>query len=178
MHTERFVSRPLGPDDFAALRALHGDPRVMATLSADGRAWPPQITRGFLAAAARHWAAHGHGLCGFFEREGGAFAGYAGLRRMMGVPLNGVELMYAVVAERWGRGYATEMARAVLAAGFAALGLSEVVAFALPANAASRRVLEKLAFVPAGEIVHADLPHLLYRLDARTFARRLAEPSA
>ena len=45
--------------------------------------------------------------------------------------------------DAWGRGYATEAARALVAAGFAQLGLRRIVATCDPANAASARVLEK-----------------------------------
>ncbi len=44
--------------------------------------------------------------------------------------------------------------------------LSEVVSYTLPHNAASRRVMEKLGFSYEREIVHADLPHVLYRIQS------------
>ena len=48
----------------------------------------------------------------------------------------------------------------------AGLGLDEVVAFTLPTNTPSRAVLERLGFTFAGDVVHADLLHVLYRLPA------------
>ncbi len=74
-----------------------------------------------------------------------------------------VELAYAVMAEFWGRGLASEMALASLQLGFAHLGLAEIVAFTLTTNAASRRVMEKIGFRFERDIVHAGLPHVLYR---------------
>ena len=48
-------------------------------------------------------------------------------------------ILYAVLAAaHWGRGFATEGARAALAFGFAALGLAEIVSFTVPANRRSR----------------------------------------
>jgi RimJ/RimL family protein N-acetyltransferase len=73
----------------------------------------------------------------------------------------------------WGRGYATEAARAAVAAGFRELGLDEVVSFTVPANHRSRAVMERLGMtrhtaddfehplLPAG---HPLRPHVLYRL--------------
>src|SRR5207244_11159540 len=73
----------------------------------------------------------------------------------------------------WGRGYATEAARACLDFAFRSLGLSEVVAFTVPANARSRAVMERLGMrhdaaggfdqprLPAG---HPLQRHVLYRL--------------
>jgi ribosomal-protein-alanine N-acetyltransferase len=68
-----------------------------------------------------------------------------------------------VVADRWNEGFATELARASLQVGFTDLGLAEVIAFTLPDNLASRRVMEKAGFVYDREIIHAGLPHVLYR---------------
>jgi RimJ/RimL family protein N-acetyltransferase len=64
------------------------------------------------------------------------------------------------------------MARCVLAVAFGALGLAEVVGYTLPGNRRSRGVLEATGFSLAGELVHAGLPHLLYRLPAEAWRRR------
>ena len=60
------------------------------------------------------------------------------------------ELGYVVGVAYWGRGYATEAARALIAHGFAALGLNRVYAFCFTRNPASRRVLEKLGMTHEG----------------------------
>jgi RimJ/RimL family protein N-acetyltransferase len=51
----------------------------------------------------------------------------------------------ASAADYWGRGYATEGARAALRFGFDTLQLREIVATTVPRNVRSRRVMEKLA---------------------------------
>jgi ribosomal-protein-alanine N-acetyltransferase len=56
------------------------------------------------------------------------------------------------------------MARDAVRVAFAVLELDDVVAYTVPANAASRAVMEKLGMVYEGDIVHAGLPHVLYRL--------------
>jgi RimJ/RimL family protein N-acetyltransferase len=53
----------------------------------------------------------------------------------------------ATGSEFWGRGLATEAGREALQHGFEHLGLQEIVAFTLPANKRSRRVMEKLGLV-------------------------------
>jgi RimJ/RimL family protein N-acetyltransferase len=73
-----------------------------------------------------------------------------------------VEVGWALVPELWGRGYATELGAAAVDVAFG-LGVTEVVAFTLPHNAASRRVMEKLGLSYEREVVWADLPHVLYR---------------
>jgi RimJ/RimL family protein N-acetyltransferase len=71
------------------------------------------------------------------------------------------------------RGFATEGARAALAFGFAQLHLNEIVAFTVPANVRSRRVMEKLDMThnPADDFDHPHIPeghplrrHVLYRI--------------
>ena len=56
------------------------------------------------------------------------------------------ELSYGFRRDRWGRGYATEAARACVRHGFDELGLEKIVADVDPANVASMRVLEKCGF--------------------------------
>jgi len=73
-------------------------------------------------------------------------------------------LLYAAMPEFWGKGLTSEMAAAVLRVGFAQLGLAEVVSYALHANIASQRVMEKQGFRYERDIVHAGLPHRFYRV--------------
>jgi len=62
------------------------------------------------------------------------------------------ELGYWLTPDAWGRGYATEAARAVLAAGRWSLGVRRIEAGHYIDNPASGRVLRKLGFSPTGEI--------------------------
>jgi [ribosomal protein S5]-alanine N-acetyltransferase len=176
--TDRLVAAPLRPEDFADLRRLHGDPRVMATLSADGRPLPEEETRRALQRHLGHWERHGYGLWAFRDPTDGRFVGYCGLKHTEVGGNDEIELAYAVVADEWGQGLATEMAEAVLRVGFEHLGLTEVVCFTLTTNRASQRVMEKAGFAYEREIVHAGLPHVLYRLTAGEWRNaRASRPS-
>ncbi len=73
-----------------------------------------------------------------------------------------VEVAWAIVPKRWGQGLATELALASVEVAFDWLGLAELIAFTLPGNLASRRVMEKAGFAYEREIEHAGLPHVLY----------------
>jgi RimJ/RimL family protein N-acetyltransferase len=55
------------------------------------------------------------------------------------------------------------MARAILSIAFGPLDLAELVGFTLSTNRASVRVMEKVGFAFERAIVHANLPHMLYR---------------
>jgi ribosomal-protein-alanine N-acetyltransferase len=75
-----------------------------------------------------------------------------------------VELSWYFDSAVWNRGYATELAREAVRVAFEVLELDDVVAFTTPGNGASRAVLEKLGMAYERDIVHAGLPHVLYRL--------------
>ena len=139
------------------------DPRVYRTL------WPAaappterDVTDG-LKAKVDHWERHGFGMWLVRDRETGEMVGRGGLQYTYTAGLNDVEAGWAIVPERWGQGLATELAHACVEAAFDQLDLLEIVAFTLPDNVASRRVMEKAGFVYERDILHTGLPHVLYR---------------
>src|SRR3954467_6028820 len=97
--------------DLDTLTAMHRDRAVMATL---GGVRSAHETRAFLARNLAHWARHGFGLWTFRTRSDGRYVGRGGLRHVTlgGVPE--IEISYALMAEFWGRGLASEMAAAFL----------------------------------------------------------------
>jgi len=155
-------------EDGEALQMLFGDPRVALTMwpGALGGARTPAQTELMLADYVSHWDQHGYGPWLFFDRDTGELAGRGGLRRTVIAERQETEVGWAVVSGRWGRGLATEMGRAGAEAGFAEVGLAELVSFTLPTNSASRRVMEKVGFAYETDTVYAGLPHVLYRLHA------------
>ena len=134
---------------------MNADPEVM-------RHDPGRLSRAATAALIERMEAH-FGACGFGfwaleERATGAFAGFLGLNRPAFDPPGGpcVEIGWRLVRSRWGKGYATEAARAVLAHAFGTLDLDEVAAFTVPANARSLEVMQRLGMTadPDGDFDH------------------------
>lgn len=164
IETQRLTGAPLGDADFACLRELHGDPRVAATLAADGQPIPETATREMLARSIEHWRKFGFGLFSFRVRATGAFAGYSGIKHTTLEQADVVELVYAVPSALWRVGYATEMSRAAVRFAFERTPIEELVAFTLTHNLGSRRVMESCAFRYERDITHVNLPHVLYRL--------------
>ena len=167
--TERLNAERLRDDHFDELRRMHRDRRVMATLGPPGA--PDGIlsdeeTRQFLRRHLDHWERYGYGLWAFWDKADGQFVGRAGLYNTHVGGSDEVELAYALMAEYWGRGLATEMARAILSVAFERLGMEELVCFTLTTNRASQRVMEKVGFEYERDVVHAGQPHVLYRLSA------------
>ena len=92
--------------------------------------------------------------------------GRAGLRNTRIGGNEEIELAYALAADYWNRGLATEMAREILKIAFERLGLTDIVSFTLPTNLASRRVMEKVGFEYERDVLRAGAPHVLYRITA------------
>jgi len=163
VQTARMTLERLRLEHLDEERRILLDPRIGATLW--GRPEPPteaEIVDG-LAAKVEHWDRRGFGMWLLRDRETGALLGRGGLQYTYTAGLHDVEAAWAIVPERWGQGLATELAFACVQAGFDRLGLREIVAFTLPDNLASRRVMEKAGFEYERDIVHAGLPHVLYR---------------
>jgi ribosomal-protein-alanine N-acetyltransferase len=157
--TKRLVASRLSIADLETLCIMHRDPTVMATL---GGIRSPARTRAFLGKNLRHWERYGFGLWMFRDRSNGRFVGRGGLRRVILHGRPEVEINYALMPSFWGKGFATEIAAATVDLGVG-LGLPRLVAFALPDNHGSRRVMEKLGFHYERDIVSTGVSHVLYR---------------
>ena len=163
IQTNRLLLRRPSPADLDDLLIMHQDPRVMATL---GGVRTPEQIKLFLSRLMNDWDRNGFSWWSIHLLDTGKFAGRGGLRR---VPVEGrdeVEVGYGFLSEFWGRGLATELARESVRLGFEELRLPELVSFTLPTNLASRRVMEKAGFRYERDIIHANLPHVLYRQSA------------
>lgn len=94
--------------------------------------------------------------------------GFVGVMRagQPGVRAGDVEIGWRLARERWGRGYATEGARAVRDHAFAQLRLARLVAFVRPGNAGSTRVMDKLGMRLEKEgLCNYGRPMRIYTLD-------------
>lgn len=140
--TERLELRRLVPADLEALLAVFGDPEVMRYVGSTGRPLDRSQLRLSQQRVEAHWRDNGFGPLAVVERASEELVGEAGLQLLEAGPE--VEVTYTLRRASWGRGYATEAARACLTWGFTQLGLERIVAVAYPANHASRHVLEKL----------------------------------
>ncbi len=159
--TSRLAADRLRSNHYDWLCALHRDPRVMASL---GGVRSARETRRYLQTNLAHWDRHGHGLWILRARDGGRFAGRAGLRHVELAGADEIELAYALSADFWGRGLATEFGQALIDVAFGPLDLSDLVCFSLIDNRPSRRVMEKLGFADPRPLDYDGEPCVLYRL--------------
>lgn len=161
--TERLTAERLRADHVDELEVMHTDARVMATLSGTRTS---EQTQQFLRDSLDHWEKYGYGLWIFRDKVDGQFVGRAGIRHVEIEGKDEVELAYGLMADYWRRGLGTEIARALLTVAFEVLGLDELICFTLPTNLGSQGVMRKVGFVYERDIIHADLPHVVYRLNS------------
>jgi ribosomal-protein-alanine N-acetyltransferase len=158
---------------------MNADPVVMAHLE---RPLTADESDGFVAAIEAHFESHGFGLWAVEVDGGEPFIGFVGLwpPRFDGHFTPAIEIGWRLAKTHWGRGYATEAARAALQFGFEELDLQEIVSFTTPENVPSQRVMERIGMHhdPADDFDHPRFPpghrlsrHVLFRL------RRNASPA-
>ena len=139
IETERLLLRMFCPEDLDELATLFRDPEVMRYVG-EGQPVNREEADKALRSIIRHWQTHGFGRWAAVNRETREFVGFGGLRSLFGTP----EVVYHLATAHWGKGLATELARASLRFGFEDRKFERIVAIAKPLNAASIHVMEKL----------------------------------
>lgn len=142
IETERLWLRPLDDGDVDALRGVWGDPEVMRYC---GGAGDEERLRRAVHSCKACQAERGYSPFAVVEKLGGRLIGTSGFKSMDDP--EGVELIYHFTPAVWGRGYATEAARAALDWLRKTLPLRYVEASIDPRNGSSRNVLLKTGFV-------------------------------
>lgn len=144
--TERLLLRPMEQADLPACIEMESDEEIMRWIGAGG-AQDADRTR----ARFEHmwWLPERFGTRAFtiVDRATDAFLG----RVFLGPLLDDIEIGYVLVKDAWGRGLATEAARATVEWGFSHANLKRVVGITYPDNLASQKVLQKCGLVRAGE---------------------------
>jgi [ribosomal protein S5]-alanine N-acetyltransferase len=133
---------PVEAADLEALHALWTGPGVRRFLW-DGESIPVDRTREAIETSARLFAGSGFGLWAIRDAHA-RLVGFAGFWHFREPPE--LELLYGLAEDAWGRGYATEAARAVVAYGHDTLQMPVIRASTDRANVASVRVLARLGF--------------------------------
>jgi RimJ/RimL family protein N-acetyltransferase len=127
-----------------------------------------------LAMMVGHWALRGYGLWAAEERSSGELVGRIGFWNPDGWP--GFELGWMLRRAFWGKGYATEGARAALRFAFTELDQPHVISLIHPENAASIRVAERLGERPDGSTEVMGKTVSVYRVSREEWAANEALP--
>jgi ribosomal-protein-alanine N-acetyltransferase len=163
IETERLLLRQFTPADLDAYaERIFADPEVTRFLPR--RDIPPRERAGrVLKYYGEHWHKHGYGNWAVADRIDGQLIGHCGLNF---VPEAGeVEVEYSLAKAYWGRGIATEAARASVRFGFETLRLERIIALAAPQNIASRRVMEKAGLSYQREVFFFGMKLVYYQIE-------------
>ena len=159
LRTERMVLREMVPEDVDDLMRIFSDPEAM-------RYYPSTKTREeaerWVDWVARSYEENGFGLWACVLRETGEFCGQCGLVPQEVGGRREVEVGYLFVRGFWGRGLATEAARASRDFGFERLDRRRLVSLIDPRNTASRRVAERIGMRPEKELEWRGKPTCVY----------------
>ena len=164
LRTERLVLRPVAAGDHAVLLAHWATPDVRRFLF-DGAVLPAAEIADAIEDSTRGFSRAGYGLWLVREKDCTGLVGTAGLRPLEDL---GLEIFYSLAPGSWGKGYATEAARAVLDHALGPLGLPEVLAEVDEGNTASIAVIERLGMTPFGVVPGLLGPMARYRKTAKT----------
>ncbi|WP_422041095.1 GNAT family N-acetyltransferase [Roseibium sp.] len=182
METERLYLRTWQDKDIGPFAEMCADPEVM-------RYFPDVMTReksrDLVLRCIEKQEKDGFCMAPVEVKSTGEFLGFVGLNRpTYAAPLPFepcVEIGWRLKQSSWGKGYASEAANAWLRFGFETIELDEIVAFTIPANEPSQKVMQRIGMRrdPDGDFLHPSLPedhpvapHVLYRLSRADWNKR------
>jgi RimJ/RimL family protein N-acetyltransferase len=185
LSTEHLILRTWKPSDIPLMAAISSDPLVMEHFPA---IQDIKATQTLIDHINQHYEKIGYALYAVEIKDTHEFIGFVGLNhppfeipnfQPKGLPI--VEIGWRLSSKHWGKGYATEAAKAVLHYAFTELNLDEIISFTVVANTKSRRVMEKIGLQhsEADDFDHPKLEensslskHVLYRLTRNEYIKQ------
>jgi RimJ/RimL family protein N-acetyltransferase len=162
IETDRLLLRPWRlSDEDAVWETLLSDPEVTRYLPVDAKRSRASVD-GRAERANALWSTNGVGYWAVEHRTTGEFMGHCGLNFLE--PSDEIEVLYAFGRTFWGQGYATEAANASVQFGFREKSYDKIIALAIPENAASRRVMEKIGMAYERDGRYFDLDVVIYSI--------------
>ncbi|OHE74695.1 MAG: hypothetical protein A2007_02950 [Verrucomicrobia bacterium GWC2_42_7] len=176
IETKRLLLRTWEQGDDGTLYQINQDPKVIEFV-------PPlsmEQTKKFIVSCNDHSDKLGYTIWATCLKETAELIGFIGLRSVSWEAhfTPAVEIAWRLGSQHWGKGYATEGAKASLAIGFNKYNLNKIVSFTVPKNIRSIRVMEKIGMhrVKDGDFAHPKLSpdhplskHVLYEINREDF---------
>ena len=168
--TERLGLRRWIDDDFLPFAKMNKDLEVM-------RYFPSLLndeeTTAMMGRIKAHFDKHGFGLFALEKLSTKEFIGYAGFMvpsfESYFTPC--IEIGWRLRKEDWGKGYATEAAKACLHYGFETLRFDKIYSFTSTINLKSEKVMQAIGMIKEGEFDHPKIAlddrlcgHVLYSI--------------
>nr|WP_199158076.1 GNAT family N-acetyltransferase [Pedobacter sp. ASV2] len=159
--TERLLLRELLPEDINGLLQLDSDPEVHQYLGQKTISTIEESSQN-LNYIRQQYIDNGIGRWAVIEKQTNQFIGWSGLKLITELTnghINYYDLGYRFIKEYWGKGYATESAKASISYAFNQLKANEVYAIADIDNLASIKILEKLGLKRINIFQYDGKPH-------------------
>lgn len=167
IETSRFILRELVPEDVDGFFELDSDPEVIKYLGVKPLEHKEQALD-IIRYVRRQYEENGIGRWAVEDKTTHEFIGWAGLKFVQDTfngQRNYYDVGYRLLRRHWGRGIASECARASLGYGFEVLELPEIHAYAHADNAASNRVLQKIGLRLVGSAEYEGAPQHWYKIE-------------
>ncbi len=166
VETTRLRLRRFRREDVDAVYAIIGDDVAMQYYP---RTFDRNDAKQWVERNLRRYADDGFGLFAVILKDSDALIGDCGVIRQVVEGEPQIEVGYHFRRDRWGHGYATEAARACMGLAFDAFGAEKVISLIRPENVPSRRVAERNGMNLEREVMHYNLPHLVYAMRREEF---------
>jgi ribosomal-protein-alanine N-acetyltransferase len=150
IETERLIIREITPKDIEGMFELESDPEVLKYLGNKPLKTLEEVTAR-IAFIRQQYIDHGIGRWAMIEKHTGNFVGWTGFKFVTETRnghTNYHDLGYRMIQRYWGKGYATEAAKACMGYGIDQLKLNPIYASTEFDNKASINVLIKNSFIP------------------------------
>jgi [ribosomal protein S5]-alanine N-acetyltransferase len=164
IESERLIIKAPSESDFENFYAQQSDADVMKYIGRGVRS-SEEVRKG-LAKSISHYEKHGFTFGPVFEKASGRCVGQAGLIYLAyDDTQDDIEVGYRFIKECWGKGYATEISRALVTWAFAHLAIKKCVGIIQPQNEGSRHVLEKIGMHYVGKATYYGIDVERYEID-------------
>lgn len=158
LETERLIVKSNSLDNLEKVHGLYSDADVMRYIGCGAKTY--EGSHNAVKVMIQHEEKHGFSSGDVYEKETGLFVGRAGLVYLeMKDDQPDIEIGYILHKQFWKKGYATELAKAIIEWGFKNLPISKLVATVFLENTESRQVLEKAGMNYVGNIRYSSNLH-------------------
>lgn len=166
VETERLVIRTWSDADAPLVAPIYAKPEVMRFIP--GGAWSAERTARTISRMRELDAENGYGYYPVVVKSTGSIVGHCGLGRLEQTPE--IEIAYVFDSTYWGRGYASEAARAIVTHAFSHLDVSRIVAVAFPENVRSIAVMRSIGMTRVGYAQHFGATLVKYEMKKMEYA--------
>ena len=168
LETARLRLRRFRHEDVNAVYAIIGDDVAMQYYP---RTFDRSDAEQWVERNLRRYAEYGHGLFAVMLKGNDEMIGDCGVIRQVVEGLHQLEVGYHFRRDHWGHGYATEAARACMGLAFDEYGADKVISLIRPENAPSWRVAERNGMQLERQVMHYNLPHLVYAMRREEYGK-------